>query len=199
MRKLILSSKKGSKKTLPDRLKELQGLYGEDNVEVWTTDEHRLGLKPILRSVWAPKGKRPQIAVYPRYEWLYLYAFVHPASGRTQWFIMPRVNTDIFSIVLKEFAKTTNKHVLLVMDRASWHTSSKLEMPDSITPLYQPPYSPEVQPAEHLWQFTDQPLANFCPDDLDQLESLLADQCVTLQAHPERIKSTTMFHWWPDA
>ena len=50
-------------------------------VEVWSFDEHRLGLKPILRRVWAPIGQRPIASVYPRYEWLYLYGFVHPAAA----------------------------------------------------------------------------------------------------------------------
>lgn len=177
-------------------MQEAQQCYGE--VEVWATDEHRLGLKPILKRLWAPRGQRPHISVYPRYEWLYLYAFVQPATGASQWFIMPRLNTQVFAIALAQFAATTDKHVLLVMDNAAWHRSGKLTIPDNVTVLFQPPYSPEVQPAEHLWQFTDAPLANTCPDNLDCLETLLADQCALLQQQPEIIKSATKFHWWPD-
>ncbi len=51
-------------------------------------DEHRLGLKPVLRRVWARRGHRPQVVVRPRYERLYLYGFVHPRSGRTWWLTM---------------------------------------------------------------------------------------------------------------
>src|SRR6478735_3139862 len=50
-------------------------------VEVWAFDEHRLGLKPVLRRQWAPKGQRPVAVGRYRYEWLYLYGFVHPATG----------------------------------------------------------------------------------------------------------------------
>jgi hypothetical protein len=48
-------------------------------------DEHRIGLKPITRGVWAPKGERPIALGHHRYEWLYVHGFVEPASGRTVW------------------------------------------------------------------------------------------------------------------
>ncbi|MEM7738663.1 MAG: IS630 family transposase [Deinococcota bacterium] len=117
------------KKGLPEALQAAQALHGE--VEVWTTDEHRLGLQPILKRLWAPCGQRPHIAIYPRYEWPYLYAFVQPASGASQWFIMPRLNCDVFAIALAQVAATTDKHILLVIDNAAWHRSSKLAIPDN--------------------------------------------------------------------
>jgi hypothetical protein len=49
--------------------------------EVWAFDEHRVSLKPVLRRQWAPKEQRPIACASPRYEWLYLYAFVPPATG----------------------------------------------------------------------------------------------------------------------
>ena len=52
-------------------------------------DEHRLGLKPIIRRAWALKGKRPRVCIYHCYQWLYLYAFVHPQRGNSHWVIMP--------------------------------------------------------------------------------------------------------------
>src|SRR3954468_18364895 len=53
------------------------------NVEVWATDEHRFGLKPILCRVWAPKGQWPIAIGHHRYKWLYVAAFVQPISGET--------------------------------------------------------------------------------------------------------------------
>ena len=58
-------------------------------MEVWAFDEHRVGLKPILRKVWSPVGERPIAAVHHRYEWTYVYSFVHPNSGATEWFLLP--------------------------------------------------------------------------------------------------------------
>src|SRR5260370_39821116 len=59
-------------------------------IEVWATDEHRLGLKPIHRRVWAPIGERPIALGHHRYEWLYVTAFVAPMSGETVWDLPPR-------------------------------------------------------------------------------------------------------------
>ncbi len=50
-------------------------------LEVWAMDEHRVGLKPIVRRVWAKRGERPVVVVHPRYEWTYVYGFVRPESG----------------------------------------------------------------------------------------------------------------------
>jgi hypothetical protein len=60
-------------------------------VEVWGQDEHRIGLKPILRRVWWKKGQRPIMTVQHRYKWTYLYGFVCPQSGETFWLLVPTV------------------------------------------------------------------------------------------------------------
>ena len=78
---------------------ELEAQYPKASVEVWAFDEHRLGLKPILRKVWSPIGERPIARVNHQYEWTYLYEFVHPASGETEWFIIPRVNVEWMNAV----------------------------------------------------------------------------------------------------
>ena len=81
-------------KKLPECKAELERRYLDAQVEVWSFDEHRLGLKPIIRKIWAPVGQRPIAEVDHRYEWTYLYGFVHPATGDTEWFILPRVNGE---------------------------------------------------------------------------------------------------------
>src|SRR5918911_1600111 len=73
-------------------------------VEVWAFDEHRLGLRPVLRRQWAPKGRRPVAVGHPRYEWLYLYGFVHPGTGEVVWFLCSAVDAALLSAVLAAFA-----------------------------------------------------------------------------------------------
>lgn len=73
------------KKTLAQALQRLQEQHPEAVVELWAFDEHRLGLLPLLRRVWAPTGQRPTVLVEPRFQWLYLYGFVQPQSGRTHF------------------------------------------------------------------------------------------------------------------
>ena len=65
-------------------------------VEVWAQDEARIGLVPVVRRVWAPRGKRPVAVGRRRYEWVYVYGFVHPSTGRVEWLLLPAINTELF-------------------------------------------------------------------------------------------------------
>ena len=164
-------------------------------------DEHRIGLKPLRRRCWAGPGRRPIIPVEHRYAWLYVYGFVHPASGRTFWLLMPTVSLPAFSAALHTFATFAQvdsaAEIRLLVDRAGWHTSPKVDLPEGVRLWFLPPYSPELQPAEHLWSLTDLPLTNRHFDSLDQLEAVQGERCNWLQDHPELVRSTTCFHWWP--
>ena len=64
---------------------ERRAALGREGValEVWAMDEHRVGLKPVVRRVWAKRGARPVVEVRTRYEWTYVYGFVRPESGET--------------------------------------------------------------------------------------------------------------------
>jgi hypothetical protein len=63
--------------------------------------------------------------------------------------------------------------------------------------LFLPPYSPELQPAEHLWSLTNTVLINQHFATMDELEEVQLARCATLQQQPALIRSTTCFHWWP--
>lgn len=90
---------------LPLKVQQLEEKYPEAEIELWFFDEHRVGLKPILRKVWAPIGERPMALVNHRYEWLYVYGFVKPKTGETLWYLIPRVNTLWLNLVYSSFAK----------------------------------------------------------------------------------------------
>ena len=165
-------------------------------------DEHRIGLKPILRKVWTLPGRRPLAPVQHRYQWRYLVGFVHPASaGRTVFHRASTVNIDLFSLELEAFARAVGagptKQLVLVLDGAGWHDSPQVRVPDHVHLLFLPPHSPELQPAEHLWPLTNTALANRHFATIDELEDAQAERCVVLQARPDLIRSTTLFHWWP--
>jgi len=93
------------KANLPSQIEQIQQQHPNATVEAWAFDEHRLGLKPVIRVVWAPIGERPVAQVSQRYECLYVYGFVHPQTGRTEWLLLPRVNVDWFNAALAEFAR----------------------------------------------------------------------------------------------
>jgi transposase len=89
------------------------------------------------------------------------------------------------------------KQIVLVLDRAGWHTSTRLRVPEHVHLLFLPPYSPELQPAEHLWPLTNTALINRHFATIDDLEDAQFARCLALQQRPDLIRSTTRFHWWP--
>jgi transposase len=163
-------------------------------------DEHRVGLKPILRRVWARKGQRPQALVRPRYAWLYVYAFVCPETGESEFWLAPSVSTEVFTRIVTAFLRRRAQAVMLVLDQAGWHVSAEtlaMEADGRLALQHLPAYSPELMPAERLWELTDERLVNRVFEDLAALEAVLAETCVSLTEQQARIKSRTLYHWWP--
>jgi hypothetical protein len=100
------------------------------------------------------------------------------------WNVANSVSKELFELILVDFAKSVGagekKRIVLQIDRAGWHGPEKLAVPDGIRLVYQPAYCPELQPAEHLWQFVDEPLANKCFDTIEDLDKAVGERCVAL-------------------
>jgi transposase len=182
-------------------LRAVATAFPQAQIELWAVDEHRIGLKPILQKVWCFDGQRPLAPVQHRYAWRSLVGFVHPASGRTVFHLASSVSIPLFEAELDAFAREVgagpHKQIVLVLDRAGWHASVKLRVPEHVHLLFLPPYSPELQPAEHLWPLTNTALANKHFATIEDREDAQAARCVALHARPDLIRSTTLFHWWP--
>jgi transposase len=184
-------------------LKELKEAHPKAEVELWAEDEARLGLKPVIRRVWAPVGNRPVARFKRGYKWTYLYGFVRPESGEVYWLILPTVNTELFSMALNEFAReveaSKDKRVLLVVDQAGWHTGKEVAIPEGIHLEFLPSGSPELMPAERLWPLTNEAVANGLFEEIEEVEEALVERCLELLDQPEAIRELTNYHWWPQA
>ena len=94
-------------------------------VSLWTMDEYRIGLKPILRRVWAPTGQSLICPVQPRYEWLYIYAFICLESGESRFWLLPEVSRGAYQAVMTAFAQSAyaspDHRVVVVEDGAGFH------------------------------------------------------------------------------
>jgi transposase len=182
-------------------LREVATAFPHASVELWAVDEQRIGLKPILHKTWCVDGQRPLAPVRHRYEWRYLIGFVHPATGRTLFHLATSVNIPLCEAELEAFARQAGagaeKQLVLVLDRAGWHSTQRLRVPDHVHLLFLPPYSAELQPAEHLWPLTNTVLVNRHFASIGELEDAQAAGCVALQARPDLVRSATRFHWWP--
>ena len=128
---------------------------------------------------------------------------MQPESGKVFWLILPTVNVKLFSMALGEFAKEVGvgerKHVLLVVDKAGWHTGEEVEIPEGIHLQFLPSGSPELQPAERLWPLTNEGVANGIFEEIEEIEEALMERCAELHAQSESIRNLTNYHWWPQA
>ena len=127
--------------------------------------------------------------------------FVEPATGRTVWNISNSICKQMFEAILADFAKSTGagrkKRIVLQLDNAGWHGPRNLAVPDGLRLVFQPPHSPELQPAEHLWAFVDEPLVNTHFATIEDLDRVVAERCVALMQQRHVIRANTLFHWWP--
>ena len=94
-------------------------------VEVWFTDEARVGQQGTLTRVWAKRGSRPRAPRDRRYEWAYLFGAVCPERSTGAAIIMPEVNVEAMNEHLAEISRrvSVGAIALLVLDRAGWHSS----------------------------------------------------------------------------
>jgi transposase len=85
----------------------------------------------------------------------------------------------------------------VVLDRAGWHVSGRVEVPEGVRLVFLPPYSPELQPVERVWPLVDAAVANRALSDLEEDLGEVEARCAYLQTQPGLIRSHTLFHWWP--
>ncbi len=116
-------------------------------------DEARFGRVNPPRRCWAPPGLRPHVAAQMVREYTYVYAAVAPQRGLMTALVLPRANTAMMNLFLEHVSETfADFFIVMQVDQAAWHRSKTLVVPDNIRLIYQPPYSPEVNPTEHVWE-----------------------------------------------
>ena len=158
-------------------------------------------MKPVTRRVWAPVGERPTAHGHHRFDWLYVTAFVLPASGETFWYVHDGVSKAFFAALLETFAREAKagveRTIVLVIDNAGWRGEAGLSVPDGVRLVYLPPYTPELQPAETLWTLVDEPIVNKHVGTIEELDAIIGKRCAALAGERETIKSRAGFHWEP--
>ena len=124
-------------------------------VEVWFQDEARVGQQGTLTRVWARRGSRPRGPRDRRYKWAYIFGAVCPARAATAALVLPRANAEALSLHLAEISGQVapGAHAILVLDGAGWHIADNLGIPDNVTLLHLPPYAPELNPVENIWEY----------------------------------------------
>lgn len=160
-------------------------------------DEGRFGLLGTPRRCWAPQGVRPVVGARLERKYIYAFSAVSPHDGVMDSLVLPWVNAEMMSMFLAEVAQRhPSEFILMVMDQAGWHVAGGLQVPPNMRLVFLPPYSPELNPAEHLWTALRQDcFANHVFKDLDQVEAALSSGLVSLEADPIRTQSMSGFEW----
>jgi transposase len=155
---------------------------------VFFFDEGRFGLQSTLARVWAKRGVPLPAKVRQGYKNFYTYSAVSPQTGDSFSLFLPEVNTQMMNIFFEEFAKAySGKDILMVLDQAGWHKAKDLDVPNNITLKYLPPYSPELNPIEKLWQWLrKEALHNELFESLNEIMTVLEREF--RQLLPQRFK-----------
>jgi transposase len=158
-------------------------------------DEARFGRMNRPRSCWAPSGARPEVAAQLIREYIYLYGAVSPSDGTCVYLIMPTSNTACFQAFLQVLARRfAREDILLVLDGAPNHRCGGLVIPHNIRLLYLPPYSPQLNPKENLWdEIREKIFKNYALKSMDAVHAKLNQAILYMQRNPKLVRSITSF------
>lgn len=145
-------------------------------------DESRFGTHSKLGHGWFRKGIRTQVKIKIGFQNFYVYSAVNPITGDDFSLMMPNVNAMSLNMFLAEMSKHIgDQKAIVVMDCAGWHKAKDLVVPANIEILYLPPYSPELNPAERLWEhLKSETIKNKVYNTIEQLEIVVSSSIKNL-------------------
>jgi DDE superfamily endonuclease len=158
-------------------------------------DEGCFGRISRPKRCWAPRGVRPHAPSQVVREYTYVYAAVAPQEGLLTSLILPEASTQMMNLFLEHLSQTYSKYfIVMQVDGAGWHHSQDLVVPTNIRLIQQPPYSPEVNPVEHIWdELREKYFHNRTFSSLERLMDVLCQGLNDLADDPKRLRSLTAF------
>ena len=111
--------------------------------------------------------------------------------------ILPWVDAQLMSLFLAHTAALfPDEHCVMILDGAGWHKAHELTVPANMKLLPLPPYSPELNPAEHVWEYIrENDMRNRIFNDLDQVVDTVAASLHRLHETPVTLRSMIAFPW----
>lgn len=166
-------------------------------VRLMFQDEARFGRMSDPRSCWAPAPHRPVVNLALIREFKYEYAAVSPWDGCLDYVTADKMNTSSMSCFLKQVSEThPDEFNIMVVDGASSHKSKNLNVPENVALIFLPPYSPELNPAEQIWNVLRRDwFANRVFDSLDAATDQAEQGLAAMAANQDAIQSLTNWLW----
>ncbi|MBW4536356.1 MAG: IS630 family transposase [Pleurocapsa minor HA4230-MV1] len=145
-------------------------------IAYWCQDETRIGFRTESGKKITLKGVKPQQTLQWHYDYYYVYGLIEPISGRSFFYEFSHFNSDCMEIFLEKFQQENQEKIHIIqLDNAPIHTAKKLNVPDNVILLFQPPYSPEVNPIERVWQYIKYRLRSLWFINLDDVKEKVAN------------------------
>ena len=166
-------------------------------VRLMFQDEARFGRISDCRRCWCAYPVRPIVKAMHIREYTYAFAAASPRDGRFDSLILPHANGECMQIFLNEIAdRYPDDNIVMVLDGASWHRHESMNLPPNIQLLALPPYSPELNPVEHLWEeLREKNFHNRTFASLNAVEAHLAEALASLENNPKTVSSITAWDW----
>jgi len=168
-------------------------------IEIWFQDEARVGQQGTLSYLWAARGSRPAVVRDNRHDSAYLFGAVCPDRAVGAAIIMPSVNSEAMADHLAEISTQVagGAHAVVVCDGAGWHQrGERLPIPDNVSLLPLPGYSPELNPVENVWEYLRaNKLSSRVWDSYDAILYACRDAWNFLIRDPDRIRSIAQRDW----
>ena len=167
-------------------------------VEIWFQDEARVGQQGTLTRVWARRGTRPRAPRDRRYAWAYLFGAVCPERAVAAGLVLPHVDTEAMGLHLAGIDRhvAPGAHAVVVLDGAGRHAAADLRVPENLTLLPLPSYSPELNPVENVWEYLRQnKLGHRVWEGYDAIVATCREAWNWLVAAPDRLASITRREW----
>ena len=180
---------------LETKLEQLK-LPKDKPVKIWVADESRFGLHTQSRRCWSLRGERVVIPQQQRYEWEYVYGALEVVEGGAQFRFLPSVSLALTQGFLEQIAASdTGAEHVVIWDQAGFHPRpGAASLPARIHLLPLPPYSPELNPVEGLWDQVQDCTCNRRHADLDELETTLTEALRPFWETPTKVLS--LIHHW---
>ena len=166
-------------------------------VRLMFQDEARFGRMVRPKRCWAPEPLRPVIDNGYEREFVYVYGAVSPLEGEMDWRLSREMNTVRMGEFLAQVSQAhANEFIVMVLDGASSHKCKDLIIPENIRLLPLPPYAPELNPQEHIWdEVREKEFPNRVFHHLDAVIRQLEQGLPRLAANTESLRSITAWPW----
>jgi transposase len=166
-------------------------------VKIWVTDEARIGLHDASRRCWALRGIRVVKPRQQEYEWSYVYGALDVVDGDSEFQMLPTVGLPLTHGFLQQIVSSDPKAFHVVIgDQAGFHFRPGDErLPERVRIIPLPPYSPELNPVERLWDVIKDGLCNRVYKGIEALEDAA---CIALKPFIEnrqRVRSLVGDGW----